>query len=202
MKLYQQLLDLLRSAGLAKGDRTGTGTYAIFGNQMRFDLQAGFPIVTTKKVHWHSVVHELLWFLSGGTNVKYLQDNGVTIWDEWATAEKCAKFNRPAGELGPVYGHQWRNFGATPKLDENEAGDYINDSTYRYNSDGVDQISWVINEIRTNPNSRRLIVTGWNPKEQGQVELPPCHTLIQFYVANGQLSCQLYMRKPHCALAA
>ncbi|MFS1587725.1 thymidylate synthase, partial [Acinetobacter radioresistens] len=149
---------------------------------MRFDLSKGFPLLTTKKVHFRSIVVELLWFLKGDTNVKYLQDNKVTIWDEWATAEQTARFGRPTGELGPVYGHQWRNFGAT----QNEDGSY--------QQNGFDQISWLINEIKTNPNSRRLIVSGWNPKEASQVALPPCHTLFQFFVQNGKLSCQLYQR--------
>ena len=134
------------------------------------------------KVHFRSIVIELLWFLKGDTHVKYLQDNKVTIWDEWATAEQTARFGRPEGELGPVYGHQWRNFGATQNADGS------------YNQDGFDQIKWLINEIKTNPNSRRLIVSGWNPNEASQVALPPCHTLFQFFVHNGKLSCQLYQR--------
>ncbi len=129
-----------------------------------------------------SIVHELLWFLKGDTHVKYLQDRGVTIWDEWATAEQTARFGRQAGDLGAVYGHQWRNFGASKNQDNS------------YNQDGFDQIAWLINEIKTNPNSRRLIVTGWNPTEAGDVALPPCHTLFQFFVVNGKLSCQLYQR--------
>ncbi|MDO4250601.1 MAG: thymidylate synthase, partial [Moraxella sp.] len=142
----------------------------------------GFPLLTTKKVHMKSIVHELLWFLKGDTHVKYLQDRGVTIWDEWATAEQTARFGRQAGDLGAVYGHQWRNFGASKNQDNS------------YNQDGFDQIAWLINEIKTNPNSRRLIVTGWNPTEAGDVALPPCHTLFQFFVVNGKLSCQLYQR--------
>ncbi len=182
MRQYLDLLQHILEHGGDKGDRTGTGTRSVFGHQMRFDLSKGFPLLTTKKVHFRSIVVELLWFLKGDTNVKYLQDNKVTIWDEWATAEQTARFGRPAGELGPVYGHQWRNFGAT----QNEDGSY--------QQNGVDQISWLINEIRTNPNSRRLIVSGWNPKEASQVALPPCHTLFQFFVQNGKLSCQLYQR--------
>lgn len=182
MRQYLDLLQHILEHGGDKGDRTGTGTRSIFGHQMRFDLSKGFPLLTTKKVHFRSIVIELLWFLKGDTNVKYLQDNKVTIWDEWATAEQTARFGRPAGELGPVYGHQWRNFGAT----QNEDGSY--------QQNGFDQISWLINEIRTNPNSRRLIVSGWNPKEASQVALPPCHTLFQFFVQNGKLSCQLYQR--------
>lgn len=182
MQRYLDLLQLVLEHGDKKSDRTGTGTASIFGHQMRFDLSEGFPILTTKRVHFRSVVVELLWFLRGDTNVQYLQDQKVSIWNEWATAEQTARFGRPEGELGPVYGHQWRNFGATQQPD----------GTYR--DDGVDQISWLINEIKTNPNSRRLIVSGWNPKEANQVALPPCHTLFQFFVQNGKLSCQLYQR--------
>ena len=182
MRQYLDLLQHILEHGGDKGDRTGTGTRSVFGHQMRFDLSKGFPLLTTKKVHFRSIVIELLWFLKGDTNVKYLQNNKVTIWDEWATAEQTARFGRPAGELGPVYGHQWRNFGAT----QNEDGSY--------QQNGFDQISWLINEIKTNPNSRRLIVSGWNPKEASQVALPPCHTLFQFFVQNGKLSCQLYQR--------
>ncbi|MDN5664702.1 MAG: thymidylate synthase [Psychrobacter sp.] len=184
-KNEQAYLDLLRhvmSEGSEKGDRTGTGTLSHFGAQMRFDLSDGFPLLTTKKVHFKSIVYELLWFLSGSTHVDYLQANGVRIWNEWATAEQTARFNRPAGDLGPVYGHQWRNYGATK--DENG----------HYNNDGVDQIAQVVKQIKTNPNSRRLIVSGWNPGEAEQVALPPCHTLFQFFVADNKLSCQLYQR--------
>ena len=182
MKQYLHLLSHILQNGADKSDRTGTGTRSVFGYQMRFDLNKGFPLLTTKKVHFHSIVIELLWFLKGDTNVKFLQDNKVTIWDEWATAEQTARFGRQAGDLGAVYGHQWRNFGASQNVD----GSYL--------ADGFDQISWLINEIKTNPNSRRLIVSGWNPKEAGEVALPPCHTLFQFFVANGKLSCQLYQR--------
>lgn len=184
-KNEQAYLDLLRhvmSEGTEKGDRTGTGTLSHFGAQLRFDLASGFPLLTTKKVHFKSIVYELLWFLSGSTHVDYLQENGVRIWNEWATAEQTARFNRPAGDLGPVYGHQWRNYGAT------KSGDG------RYNNDGVDQITQVVEQIKTNPNSRRLIVSGWNPGEAEQVALPPCHTLFQFFVADSKLSCQLYQR--------
>jgi thymidylate synthase len=149
---------------------------------MRFDLREGFPLVTTKKLHIKSILHELLWFLRGETHVGPLQAAGVRIWDEWATAEQCARFGRAEGDLGPVYGHQWRNFGASPL----EEGGYA--------KDGADQIAAVIDEIRRNPESRRLIVSGWNPKEADKVALPPCHTLFQFYVAGGRLSCQLYQR--------
>ena len=182
MKQYLELLTRILETGGDKGDRTGTGTRSVFGHQMRFDLSAGFPLLTTKKVHMKSIIYELLWFLKGDTCVDYLQANGVSIWDEWATAEQTARFGRAEGELGPVYGHQWRNFGASKNADG------------AYNADGFDQITWLINEIKTNPNSRRLIVSGWNPAEAGQVALPPCHTLFQFFVIDGKLSCQLYQR--------
>lgn len=182
MKQYLELLQHILDKGQDKSDRTGTGTRSVFGYQMRFDLTDGFPLLTTKKVHMKSIAHELLWFIKGDTHVKYLQDNGVTIWDEWATAEQTARFGRQEGDLGPVYGHQWRNFGAT----KNAKGSY--------QTDGFDQIKWLINEIKTNPDSRRLIISGWNPNEASQVALPPCHTLFQFYVVNDKLSCQLYQR--------
>lgn len=182
MKQYLDLMRHIRENGTFKGDRTGTGTYSVFAHQMRFNLADGFPLLTTKKVHLKSIIHELLWFLSGDTNVKYLQDHGVSIWNEWATAEQCARFGRAEGELGAVYGHQWRNFGATQNADGS------------FQSDGFDQIKTLIHDIKHNPNSRRLIVTGWNPAEANQVALPPCHTLFQFYVADGKLSCQLYQR--------
>ena len=152
--------------GVVKTDRTGTGTRSVFGHQMRFDLGAGFPLVTTKKLHLRSIIHELLWFIAGETNIDYLRKNAVTIWDEWADE---------GGELGPVYGKQWRSW-AKP--------------------DGgtVDQISWVINEIKRNPDSRRLVVSAWNPADLYKMALPPCHCLFQFYVADGKLSCQLYQR--------
>lgn len=179
---YLDLLRLVLNEGTEKGDRTGTGTLSHFGAQLRFDLASGFPLLTTKKVHFKSIIYELLWFLSGSTQVDYLQENGVRIWNEWATAEQTARFNRPAGDLGPVYGHQWRNYGASKTEDGS------------YNADGVDQITQVIEQIKTNPNSRRLIVSGWNPGEAEQVALPPCHTLFQFFVADNKLSCQLYQR--------
>jgi thymidylate synthase len=165
----QQYLDLMRHVrdhGARKDDRTGTGTLSVFGHQMRFDLARGFPLLTTKKLHLRSIIHELLWFLRGDTNIKYLRDNGVTIWDEWADAE---------GNLGPVYGAQWRSW---PVRDGST----------------IDQISDVIARIRKNPDSRRLIVTAWNPADVDRMALPPCHCLFQFYVANGRLSCQLYQR--------
>ncbi len=179
---YLDLLQHVLSHGTEKGDRTGTGTLSHFGAQLRFDLADGFPLLTTKKVHFKSIVYELFWFLSGSTHVDYLQENNVRIWNEWATADQTARFNRPAGDLGPIYGHQWRNYGATKREDGS------------YDNDGVDQIIEVIEQIKTNPNSRRLIVSGWNPKEAEQVALPPCHTLFQFFVADNKLSCQLYQR--------
>ena len=183
MKAYLDLLRHVRQHGEIRGDRTGTGTIGIFGAQLRFDLAEGFPLVTTKKVHLKSITHELLWFLSGSTQNAWLTERGVSIWNEWATEEQCAKFGRSAGDLGPVYGHQWRNFGATKQPD----GTFAND--------GVDQVRRVVEEIKRNPSSRRLIVSGWNPEEADQVALPPCHTLFQFYVStDGRLSCQLYQR--------
>ena len=179
---YLDLLKYVMTNGTEKGDRTGTGTLSHFGAQLRFDLADGFPLLTTKKVHFKSILYELFWFLSGSTHVDYLQENNVRIWNEWATADQTARFNRPAGDLGPIYGHQWRNYGATKRKDGS------------YENDGVDQITDVIEQIKTNPNSRRLIVSGWNPKEADQVALPPCHTLFQFFVADNKLSCQLYQR--------
>ena len=166
MQQYLDLLRHVRDRGTRKSDRTGTGTLSVFGYQMRFDLQDGFPLVTTKKLHVRSIIYELLWFLRGDTNVAYLRENGVTIWDEWAD---------PDGELGPVYGAQWRSWPAR---------------------DGgtIDQIAEVIGRIRTDPDSRRLIVSAWNPADIGRMALPPCHCLFQFYVADGRLSCQLYQR--------
>jgi thymidylate synthase len=166
MQQYLQLMRHVRDHGTRKEDRTGTGTVSVFGYQMRFDLADGFPVVTTKKLHLRSIIHELLWFLRGDTNVKYLHDHGVSIWDEWADE---------SGELGPVYGSQWRSW-PTP--------------------DGghIDQITQVVEQIRRNPDSRRLIVSAWNVAEVNQMALPPCHTLFQFYVADGRLSCQLYQR--------
>ncbi len=182
MRQYLELLQAVRRQGRFKADRTGTGTYSLFGAQARYRLAEGFPLVTTKKVHLKSVLIELLWFLRGETQVRWLQERDVRIWNEWATPEACARFGRPPGELGPVYGHQWTNFGATLNAD----------GTYR--RDGFNQVAWIVEEIRRNPDSRRLIVTGWNPHEQSRVALPPCHTLFQFYVSEGELSCQLYQR--------
>ena len=176
MQQYQNLLKHILENGVQKGDRTGTGTISCFGYQMRFDLNEGFPCLTTKKLHLKSIIHELLWFINGDTNIKYLQENGVKIWDGWANEE---------GKLGPVYGHQWRN----------------------WNDDGIDQISDLIHQIKTNPNSRRLLVSAWNPSvmpdtslsfaenvANNKAALPPCHAFFQFYVTEGKLSCQLYQR--------
>ena len=182
MEAYLDLLKRILKDGQSRQDRTGTGTLGLFGHQMRFDLRVGFPLLTTKKLHVKSILHELLWFLRGETHVASLKAAGVSIWDEWATPEACARFGRQAGDLGPIYGHQWRNFGASARPDGS------------YARDGIDQITRVIDDIRNTPHSRRLIVTGWNPKEAEQVALPPCHTLFQFYVQDGELSCQLYQR--------
>ena len=165
----QQYLDLLNRAyrqGIVKTDRTGTGTKAVFGHQMRFNLADGFPLVTTKKLHLKSIIHELIWFLTGDTNTKYLTENGVSIWDEWADEK---------GDLGPVYGAQWRSW---PKAD----------------GGSVDQIAWLLNEIKQRPDSRRLVVSAWNPGQLEDMALAPCHCLFQFYIADGKLSCQLYQR--------
>jgi len=166
MRQYLDLCQRILDEGVTKEDRTGTGTISVFGHQMRFDLSEGFPLITTKKLHTKSIIHELLWFLTGDTNIRYLQENGVRIWNEWADEN---------GDLGPVYGKQWRSFAGR---------------------DGktVDQIQWVVDEIKKNPDSRRLIVSAWNPAELSEMALPPCHLLFQFYVANGKLSCQLYQR--------
>src|SRR5258706_692776 len=166
MQQYLDLLRLARDSGVEKRDRTGIGTRSIFGHQMRFDLAEGFPLLTTKKVHLKSIVYELLWFLRGETNVRWLQERGVAIWDEWADAN---------GELGPVYGSQWRSW---PSAD----------------GGALDPIAQVLNSIRTRPDSRRHIVTAWNPAEIDKMKLPPCHVLFQFYVADGRLSCQMYQR--------
>ena len=166
MRQYLDLLDDILKNGVEREDRTGVGTIGVFGRQMRFDLSRGFPALTTKKLHLRSIIIELLWFLRGDTNIAYLKENGVSIWDEWADKN---------GDLGPVYGKQWRSWtGADGRT--------------------VDQIAWVLDEIRTNPNSRRLMVSAWNPSEVGDMALPPCHCLFQFHVADGRLSCQLYQR--------
>lgn len=166
MQQYLDLMRLVKDHGVEKQDRTGTGTRSIFGHQMRFDLRQGFPAVTTKKLHLKSIIHELLWFLTGDTNIRYLKDNGVSIWDEWADED---------GNLGPVYGSQWRSWPLP-------------------NGGQIDQISQLIEQIRTNPDSRRLIVSAWNVADVENMALPPCHLLFQFYVAEGRLSCQLYQR--------
>ena len=167
MQQYLKLLDHILENGTQKGDRTGTGTLSCFGYQMRFDLSEGFPVCTTKKLHLRSIIHELLWFLSGDTNIKYLKENGVRIWDEWADDN---------GDLGPVYGYQWRSWPTS-------------------SGESVDQISRLVEMIKTNPNSRRLMVSAWNCEFIEDMALPPCHTIFQFYVADGKLSCQLYQRR-------
>ena len=166
MKQYLDLLRHIRANGTIESDRTGVGTQSVFGYQMRFDLQDGFPLLTTKKVHLKSIIYELLWFIAGDTNIKYLNDHGVTIWDEWADEN---------GDLGPVYGHQWRSWPAP-------------------DGETIDQLANVVEMIKRNPDSRRLIVSAWNPAEVDKMALPPCHSLFQFYVAGGRLSCQLYQR--------
>jgi thymidylate synthase len=183
MRAYLDLLRHVLDNGELRSDRTGVGTLGIFGAQLRFDLRRGFPLLTTKKIHLRSVICELLWFIAGRTDNQWLNERRVTIWDEWATAEQCAKFGRKAGDLGPVYGHQWRNFGATRNADGS------------YARDGRDQLAAVIDSIKHNPFGRRHIVTSWNPLEADAVALPPCHTLFQFHVgADRRLSCQLYQR--------
>ncbi|MDL5053087.1 thymidylate synthase [Oscillatoria laete-virens NRMC-F 0139] len=189
MRQYLQLVEDILQNGVEKKDRTGTGTLSVFGRQMRFDLREGFPLVTTKKCHMRSIIYELLWFIGGHTDNQWLRENKVTIWDEWSTPEQTARFGRPEGQLGPVYGHQWRNFGATPK--KNPDGSWDN---FSYHLDGVDQIARLVKDLREKPDSRRHIVSGWNPLEADRVALPPCHTLFQFYVAQNRLSCQLYQR--------
>jgi len=166
MHQYHALLQRVLDEGVRKDDRTGTGTLALLGHQMRFDLSEGFPLVTTKKLHLKSIIHELIWFLRGDTNVRYLQENGVTIWDEWADAN---------GDLGPVYGRQWRSWPAR-------------------DGSTIDQIAWLVDEIKCNPDSRRLIVSAWNPADIPKMALAPCHCLFQFFVVDGRLSCQLYQR--------
>jgi thymidylate synthase len=171
MKQYLDLCERILSEGSKKEDRTGTGTISVFGHQMRFDLAKGFPLVTTKKLHLRSIIYELLWFLKGETNIAYLKENRVSIWDEWADA---------SGELGPVYGHQWRSWPGN-------------------NGETIDQISQVVKQIKENPDSRRLIVSAWNPADIPNMALPPCHCLFQFYVSDGKLSCQLYQRSNRSA---
>ena len=166
MKQYLDILNRILTEGTQKGDRTGTGTVSIFGTQSRYNLEDGFPLLTTKKLHLKSIIYELLWFLRGDTNIHYLQEHGVTIWDEWADAD---------GDLGPVYGHQWRSW-----------PDYMGGT--------IDQIQYVLDQLKTNPDSRRMIVSAWNVAEVNEMALPPCHTIFQFYVADGRLSLQLYQR--------
>ena len=166
MKIYLELCKRILTEGVKKEDRTGTGTLSVFGHQMRFPLSEGFPLLTTKKLHTKSIIYELLWFLQGDTNIRYLQEHGVHIWDAWADQR---------GDLGPIYGKQWRSFSGA-------------------NGETIDQIQWVVDEIKRNPDSRRLIVSSWNPPELAVMALPPCHCLFQFYVAEGKLSCQLYQR--------
>jgi thymidylate synthase len=170
MQAYLDLMSHVLAHGHAKADRTGTGTLSVFGWQMRFDLAAGFPVLTTKKLHLRSIIHELLWFLQGDTNIRYLKENGVSIWDEWADGN---------GDLGPVYGHQWRHWPA--RSVDNPSGE-------------IDQIVQLVDGLKRNPDSRRHIVTAWNPSDVDRMALPPCHALFQFYVADGRLSCQLYQR--------
>jgi thymidylate synthase len=172
MRQYLEFLRHIRDSGARKADRTGTGTLSVFGYQMRFDLGKGFPLVTTKKLHLRSIIHELLWFLKGETNIKYLRDNAVTIWDEWADER---------GDLGPVYGRQWRSWSAADGRE-------------------IDQLTRVVDEIKVNPNSRRLVVSAWNVGELDKMALLPCHALFQFYVADGRLSCQLYQRSADALL--
>ncbi|MCF6352494.1 MAG: thymidylate synthase [Cyclobacteriaceae bacterium] len=166
MKQYQDLMQRILDEGVEKGDRTGTGTISVFGHQSRYNLQDGFPVITTKKLHLRSIIYELLWFLKGDTNIKYLTDNGVKIWDEWADKK---------GDLGPIYGYQWRSWPAP-------------------NGKHIDQITQVVEQLKNNPNSRRIIVSAWNVGEIENMALPPCHAFFQFYVADGKLSCQLYQR--------
>ncbi len=186
MKEYLDTLQHVMTNGTVREDRTGVGTRSVFGHQMRIDLRKGFPLLTTKRAPFRWVAAELIWFLSGDTNAKTLQEQGVTIWDEWATAEQCAKFRREAGDLGPIYGRQWRNFG------EFECSGF--------SVRGFDQIAWLERELVANPFSRRLVCSAWNPEDAQRVALPPCHTLFQFYVSRshdgsmGELSCHLYAR--------
>ncbi len=208
MKQYLLLLQDIMDSGRDRGDRTGTGTRSVFGRQIRFNLKDGFPLLTTKKMWTRGIIHELLWILSGSTDAKVLQNENVTIWDSWATAEACAKFGRVPGDLGPVYGHAWRNFGATPIIDiepGSEREEEMEDECHEklpsgFYSDGVDQIKQLLADIKSTPNSRRLIVSAWDPAQATRVALPPCHTLFQFYVQDGELSCQLYQRSADALL--
>lgn len=186
MKEYLELLKEIYENGINSNDRTGVGTRSLFGHQYRADLSKGFPLLTTKKMAIKAITTELMWFMKGRSDVQYLQEHNCKIWNEWATEEACAKFGREEGDLGPIYGHQWRNFGGK-QWQKTENG-WIKDAS------GFDQIKWLINEINTNPDSRRLLVTGWNPKEANKVALPPCHTVWQVYVRNNKISLKLYQR--------
>lgn len=188
MQTYHDLLRHILTHGRVRPNRTGVDTIGVFGYQARFDLREGFPLVTTKKMFWRGIVAELLWFLSGDTHEHTLRDQNVHIWQEWATAEQCARFGRAEGDLGPIYGWTWRRFGQ-PYDDLGVPG-------------GFDQIAWLLDEIQKNPSSRRLIVSGWDPREASNVALPPCHTLFQFYVQDGELSCHLYQRSADAFLGA
>lgn len=178
---YLEMLQFILDNGTDKSDRTGTGTRSVFGYQMRFDLAKGFPLLTTKKIHTKSIVHELIWFIAGDTNIKYLQDNGVRIWDEWADAN---------GDLGPVYGKQWRSWVIGAQVHPDDGSDFAGTVDY----ETMDQLANVVQRIKTNPDCRRLIVSAWNPADIPDMKLPPCHCLFQFNVANGKLNCQLYQR--------
>ena len=186
MKAYLELLKEIRETGIDSDDRTGVGTLSLFGAQYRDKLSEGVPLLTTKKMAQKAIWNELVWFLRGRTDVQFLQERKCKIWDEWATKEQCAKFGREEGDFGPVYGHQWRNFGGSQTV--------IEDGYRKTTNQGFDQLAWLINEIQTNPDSRRLIVTGWNPAEAPTVCLPPCHTLWQVYVRGGKLSLHMYQR--------
>lgn len=187
MQQYNELLRHVMETGADKGDRTGTGTRSVFGYQMRFDLSKGFPLVTQKKLHTKSIVHELLWFLAGDTNTKYLEDNGVRIWNEWKDEN---------GDLGLIYGHQWRKW-QSYETSFDSGGEIVLDDIVE-----IDQISNLLHELKTNPDSRRLVISAWNVGDLPAMALSPCHCLFQFYVANGKLSCQLYQRKLNCAFVA
>jgi thymidylate synthase len=204
MRTYLTMLQhILDNGELISNGRTKEGYYSVFGYQNRYNLREGFPAITTKKLFFRGVAVEMIWFLSGDTSIKFLQDNNVHIWDEWATAEQTAKFGRKEGDLGPVYGHLWRRFGATPAIIGLPNEDAMikmavpgYHPTVKYHADGIDQIARVIDRIKTNPSCRRLIVTGWDPANCDKVALPPCHTLFQFRVSHGgtRLNCQLYQR--------
>ena len=226
MKQYLDMLRYVIENGELCKNRTGIDTLSVFGYQTRYDLREGFPLVTTKKMFTKGIIHELLWFLAGDTNVKYLQSNGVKIWDEWATKEQCAKFGREEGDLGPIYGKQWRRWEAprteleindlyenanNTELRDPELGSFFDygwegsfyEFSYKKRNKTIDQIANIIHQIKTNPSSRRLIVSAWNPAECDQVSLPPCHSLFQFKVTRGnRLSCQLYSRSCDLPLGA